>query len=150
MGRFLTRLIDMQAGWARPFGDFNHRWLSAALPADPPVKDLLNGTWLGHPLHAAATDLPIGAICARGPARRPRHAVGGRRRARRRASCSWSPRPSRASPITPTPTDGAGPRHRPLDADGRGLVVLRRLGRAPRGRPADRALPIVLSTVGLR
>ena len=31
MGRFLTRLIDAQAVWARPLGDFNHRWLSALL-----------------------------------------------------------------------------------------------------------------------
>ena len=27
-----------------------------------PIKDLLNGRWLGHPLHAAATDLPIGLL----------------------------------------------------------------------------------------
>jgi nitrite reductase/ring-hydroxylating ferredoxin subunit/uncharacterized membrane protein len=26
-----------------------------------PVKDLLSGTWLGHPLHPMLTDLPIGA-----------------------------------------------------------------------------------------
>lgn len=25
------------------------------------IKDLLHGTWLGHPLHAALTDLPVGA-----------------------------------------------------------------------------------------
>jgi nitrite reductase/ring-hydroxylating ferredoxin subunit/uncharacterized membrane protein len=62
MGRFLTRLIDMQAGWARPFGDFNHRWLSAVFRPIRPIKDLLHGTWLGHPLHSASTDLPIGVI----------------------------------------------------------------------------------------
>ena len=62
IGRFLTRLVDAQAGWARPFGDFNHRWLSALFRPIRPVKDLLNGTWLGHPVHSAATDLPIGAL----------------------------------------------------------------------------------------
>ncbi|MBV8370927.1 MAG: Rieske 2Fe-2S domain-containing protein [Candidatus Eremiobacteraeota bacterium] len=28
------------------------------------VKDLLNGTWLGHPLHPAITDVPVGAWTA--------------------------------------------------------------------------------------
>lgn len=62
LGRILTRLVDAQAGWARPFGDFNHRWLSALFRPIRPIKDLLNGTWLGHPVHSAATDLPIGAL----------------------------------------------------------------------------------------
>jgi nitrite reductase/ring-hydroxylating ferredoxin subunit/uncharacterized membrane protein len=30
------------------------------VPAGTPVKDLLSGTWLGHPLHPMLTDLPIG------------------------------------------------------------------------------------------
>jgi nitrite reductase/ring-hydroxylating ferredoxin subunit/uncharacterized membrane protein len=62
IGRLVTRLVDAQAGWARPFGDFNHRWLSALFRPIRPVKDLLNGTWLGHPVHAAITDVPIGAL----------------------------------------------------------------------------------------
>src|SRR6185369_5652371 len=62
IGRFVTRLVDAQAGWARPFGDFNHRWLSALFRPIRPVKDFFNGTWLGHPVHAAATDVPIGAL----------------------------------------------------------------------------------------
>jgi nitrite reductase/ring-hydroxylating ferredoxin subunit/uncharacterized membrane protein len=62
IGRFVTRLVDAQAGWARPFGDFNHRWLSALFRPIRPVKDFLNGTWLGHPVHAAVTDVPIGAL----------------------------------------------------------------------------------------
>lgn len=33
----------------------------ASVPALRRVKDLLNGTWLGHPLHPALTDVPIGA-----------------------------------------------------------------------------------------
>jgi nitrite reductase/ring-hydroxylating ferredoxin subunit len=62
MSRLLARLIDAQAAWARPLGDFNHRWLSALFGPIRPVKDLLNGTWLGHPLHGASTDIPIGAF----------------------------------------------------------------------------------------
>lgn len=30
-------------------------------PAAPAVKDLLHGTWMGHPLHPALTDVPVGA-----------------------------------------------------------------------------------------
>ena len=62
IGRFLTRIVDAQAGWAKPFGEFNHRWLSALFGPIRPIKDLLNGTWLGHPVHSAATDLPVGAL----------------------------------------------------------------------------------------
>lgn len=32
-----------------------------ALDKAPALHDALHGTWLGHPLHAAVTDLPIGA-----------------------------------------------------------------------------------------
>ncbi len=62
MGRFIARLVSAQDRWARPLGDFNHRWLSALFGPIRPVRDLLSGTWLGHPLHAAATDLPIGTL----------------------------------------------------------------------------------------
>jgi nitrite reductase/ring-hydroxylating ferredoxin subunit len=27
-----------------------------------PIKDFLNGVWLGHPVHAAVTDIPIGTL----------------------------------------------------------------------------------------
>jgi nitrite reductase/ring-hydroxylating ferredoxin subunit/uncharacterized membrane protein len=60
--RFLARLMDAQSGWARPFGDFNNRWLTALFRPIRPVKDVLNGRWLGHPLHAALTDGPIGIL----------------------------------------------------------------------------------------
>jgi uncharacterized membrane protein len=62
IGRLLTRLVDAQAAWARPLGDFNHRWLSALFRPIRPIKDFFNGTWLGHPVHAAITDIPIGAL----------------------------------------------------------------------------------------
>ncbi len=62
IGRLVTRLVDAQAGWARPFGEFNHRWLSALFGPIRPIKDFLNGTWLGHPVHSVLTDVPIGAL----------------------------------------------------------------------------------------
>jgi nitrite reductase/ring-hydroxylating ferredoxin subunit/uncharacterized membrane protein len=62
IGRLVTRVVDAQAGWARPLGDFNHRWLSALFRPIRPLKDFFNGTWLGHPVHAAITDVPIGAL----------------------------------------------------------------------------------------
>ena len=62
MGRLIARLIAAQDGWATPLGDFNHRWISAVFRPIRPLKDFLNGVWLGHPLHAAATDLPIGTL----------------------------------------------------------------------------------------
>ena len=62
IGRLVTRLVDAQAGWARPLGEFNHRWLSALFGPIRPIKDFLNGTWLGHPVHSALTDVPIGAL----------------------------------------------------------------------------------------
>ena len=62
LGRLLTRLIDAQTPWARPLGDFNQRWLAAILRPLGPIKDLLHGRWLGHPLHSAVTDIPIGTL----------------------------------------------------------------------------------------
>jgi nitrite reductase/ring-hydroxylating ferredoxin subunit/uncharacterized membrane protein len=62
LGRYLARAVDAQARWAKPFGDFNHRWLSALFHRIRPVQNFLNGTWLGHPVHAVVTDVPIGAM----------------------------------------------------------------------------------------
>jgi nitrite reductase/ring-hydroxylating ferredoxin subunit len=62
VARLLARLIAINDGWARPFGDFNHRWTSALFRPIRPVQDLLHGRWLGHPLHAATTDIPIGLL----------------------------------------------------------------------------------------
>jgi nitrite reductase/ring-hydroxylating ferredoxin subunit/uncharacterized membrane protein len=62
MARFLTRLIDAQGPWARPLGDFIHgivHWLFHKMPL---IHNFLNGKWLGHPLHAVLTDVPIGAL----------------------------------------------------------------------------------------
>lgn len=62
MARLLARLVALNDGWARPFGEFNHRWTGALFRPIRPIKDLLHGTWLGHPLHSALTDVPIGLL----------------------------------------------------------------------------------------
>ena len=62
MGRLIARLIAAQDSWAKPLGDFNKHWIDALFHPIRPVKDLLNGVWLGHPLHSAATDIPIGTL----------------------------------------------------------------------------------------
>ena len=62
MVHFLNRLMDAQSGWARPLGDFNKRWIGAIYRPLGPLKDLAHGRWLGHPVHAATTDVPIGAL----------------------------------------------------------------------------------------
>ena len=135
--------------WATPLGDFNHRWLAALFRPIRPIKDLFNGTWLGHPVHAAITDVPIGTlliavvldvlgygaaadVAARGD--RAVHARGrghGRRRLRR---YGWH-RP------------GTG--HAPLDADGRRRSCWSS-SRSRSARPASggSAIPIALSFVG--
>jgi nitrite reductase/ring-hydroxylating ferredoxin subunit/uncharacterized membrane protein len=62
LGRFVTRAVDAQVRWSKPLGDFNHRWLGAVFHPIRPVQNFLNGTWLGHPVHAFLTDVPIGAL----------------------------------------------------------------------------------------
>jgi nitrite reductase/ring-hydroxylating ferredoxin subunit/uncharacterized membrane protein len=58
----IARLVAAQDRWAKPLGEFNHRWLSALFRPIPRLRDLLSGTWIGHPIHAAITDVPIGAL----------------------------------------------------------------------------------------
>lgn len=62
MGRWLTGLIAAQDRWTTPLGAFNHRWLAALFGPIRPIKDALNGRWLGHPIHGAITDVPIGSL----------------------------------------------------------------------------------------
>ena len=64
MAHLLARIVAAQDVWAKPLGDFNHRWLNALFTRIVPIRDLLNGRWLGHPLHPAATDIPIGTLLA--------------------------------------------------------------------------------------
>lgn len=62
VARLLIRMIDAQAAWTRPLGDLAHRFLHWLFHRMPAVRDLLNGRWLGHPLHAVLTDAPIGIL----------------------------------------------------------------------------------------
>jgi nitrite reductase/ring-hydroxylating ferredoxin subunit/uncharacterized membrane protein len=62
LARWLTRAMDAQGGWTKPLGDFIHRIANAVFSAIPPIRDLLVGRWLGHPLHAVLTDAPIGIL----------------------------------------------------------------------------------------
>jgi len=62
LGRVLERLIDAQSRWAKPLGEWLHRWMAAIFGRMLPIRDFLAGTWLGHPLHALLTDVPIGAL----------------------------------------------------------------------------------------
>ncbi len=62
LARFLIRTMDAQAVWTRPLGDLSHRFLHWLFHKMPAVRDLLNGRWLGHPLHAVLTDAPIGIL----------------------------------------------------------------------------------------
>jgi nitrite reductase/ring-hydroxylating ferredoxin subunit len=62
MHREITRLIDRQASWATPLGERVQTWLASVFDRTRPAKDLLNGTWLGHPVHPVVTDVPVGAM----------------------------------------------------------------------------------------
>jgi nitrite reductase/ring-hydroxylating ferredoxin subunit/uncharacterized membrane protein len=62
IGRVLERVLDAQSGWAKPLGDWVHRLAAAIFGRMLPIRDLLAGTWLGHPLHALLTDVPIGTL----------------------------------------------------------------------------------------
>ena len=57
-------LIDKQ-NWIDPVADRVQKAVGKAFEAagEPgrKVKNFLHGTWLGHPLHSALTDLPVGA-----------------------------------------------------------------------------------------
>jgi nitrite reductase/ring-hydroxylating ferredoxin subunit/uncharacterized membrane protein len=44
-------------------GPVNRAYAAAGEPGRT-LKDILNGTWLGHPLHPAITDVPVGAWTA--------------------------------------------------------------------------------------
>lgn len=62
LGRYINRAVDAQTRWSKPFGDFNHRWLGALFHPIRPIQSFLNGSWLGHPVHAVVTDAAVGAL----------------------------------------------------------------------------------------
>lgn len=60
--RLVLRALDAQTAWADPLGSAIQSLLGAVFGRLRFVKDLLNGTWLGHSIHALLTDVPIGAF----------------------------------------------------------------------------------------
>ena len=62
MQRQISRIIDQQGAWAGPLGGRAEHWLAGLFAERRRVKDLLNGTWLGHPVHPMVTDVPVGAL----------------------------------------------------------------------------------------
>jgi nitrite reductase/ring-hydroxylating ferredoxin subunit/uncharacterized membrane protein len=62
MARWLTRLMDAQDAWVKPLGTWAHGLLNRFFNWVSPLRDFLNGRWLGHPIHAVLTDVPIGIL----------------------------------------------------------------------------------------
>ena len=62
LARFMNRLMDAQGGWTKPLGNAAHGFFFWLFSRMTPIRDLLNGRWLGHPLHAVLTDAPIGIL----------------------------------------------------------------------------------------
>jgi len=60
--RWLAPVLNAQAVWADPLGDLFQRLFRALYGPFPALRDLLHGTWLGHPVHPMITDVPIGAL----------------------------------------------------------------------------------------
>jgi nitrite reductase/ring-hydroxylating ferredoxin subunit/uncharacterized membrane protein len=57
----IERVLEAQGVWADPLGKVFVAIFATIYKPVPILKDLLNGVWLGHPLHPAITDVPIGA-----------------------------------------------------------------------------------------
>lgn len=57
----VAKFIDQQ-DWLEPADTALEAVADSVLkPAGQPVRNFLHGTWLGHPLHPAITDVPVGA-----------------------------------------------------------------------------------------
>jgi nitrite reductase/ring-hydroxylating ferredoxin subunit/uncharacterized membrane protein len=60
---FVEEMVDQQQ-WLEPTSKVLHEALEKVAKPEGPsraIKDTLHGVWLGHPLHPALTDIPIGA-----------------------------------------------------------------------------------------
>jgi nitrite reductase/ring-hydroxylating ferredoxin subunit/uncharacterized membrane protein len=149
MARLLARIVAAQDGWARPLGDFNHRWLSALFRPIRPIKDLLNGTWLGHPLHSAVTDVPIGSLVVAVVLDLIGQPVGGD--VALLATVLFMLAAAAAGFADYADTDGTArvraSLHSMLMVVGLVVLVVSLVLRA--GGPADRTVPIALSIIGL-
>ncbi len=64
LNQIVNRFVDQQR-WLEPVADALQKaiaWIYKGLGAPGhSLKTFLHGTWLGHPLHAVLTDIPIGA-----------------------------------------------------------------------------------------
>jgi nitrite reductase/ring-hydroxylating ferredoxin subunit/uncharacterized membrane protein len=62
LSHVINRFIDNQK-WLEPLADVLQKVPAAVYRGrvGRAVKSLLNGTWLGHPLHPVLTDIPLGA-----------------------------------------------------------------------------------------
>jgi nitrite reductase/ring-hydroxylating ferredoxin subunit/uncharacterized membrane protein len=148
MAHWLARIMAAQDRWARPFGEFNHRWLSALFGPMRPIRDLLSGVWLGHPVHSAVTDVPIGTVLLVVVL----DLVG--QRAAADIALAITILAMLAAAVTGAAdyvsTDGAArvraTLHSTLMVVALALLAVSLLLRT--GNPADRALPVVLSLIG--
>lgn len=63
----IAELVNQQT-WLDPAGDLLQHWIEQAYAASGPtgtrIKGILAGTWFGHPLHPALTDVPLGSWTA--------------------------------------------------------------------------------------
>ncbi|MHB1133886.1 MAG: DUF2231 domain-containing protein [Chloroflexota bacterium] len=60
----IDQFVDQQRGWMDGLATSLAKFVKdtgEALPAGHKVMDFLHGVWLGHPLHAMLTDVPVGA-----------------------------------------------------------------------------------------
>jgi nitrite reductase/ring-hydroxylating ferredoxin subunit len=139
----------MNDRWARPFGKFNRRWSAALFRPIPAVRDLLNGRWLGHPLHAAITDVPIGLLV--GSVVLDLIGQSTAADATLLATIVFLLAAAVAGLADYSDTDGTALTRATLHASlmvlGLLSVIVSAVVRA--GAPLDRGLPIVLSVVGL-
>jgi nitrite reductase/ring-hydroxylating ferredoxin subunit len=149
MAHLLARLVAMNDRWARPFGQFSRRWSAALFRPLPAIRDLLNGRWLGHPLHAAITDVPIGVLVGSvvldliGPSEAADATLV--------VTIVFLVAAAVAGLADYSDTDGTAltraTLHASLMVTGLLLVIVSAIIRA--GAPVDRTLPIALSIAGL-
>jgi nitrite reductase/ring-hydroxylating ferredoxin subunit/uncharacterized membrane protein len=63
----IAEVVNQQT-WLDPISDLVQHWIEQAYAASGPIgtrmKGILSGTWLGHPLHPAITDIPLGSWTA--------------------------------------------------------------------------------------
>src|SRR5919108_6237635 len=61
----INEAVDAQQSWLDPLAETLQSAITAALEASGQAgrsfKTFLNGSWLGHPLHPALSDAPVGA-----------------------------------------------------------------------------------------